>query len=246
MPLLFDPVRGKPSLMSLRALGALTSKPTTVTATVSATGAAAGVNAIPVTALPGAIPKNTVLHFSRDAGNPDIVSVVVTADAAQSATSIAVESFEGAQGDGISHALASADEAEWDGLYTDVASNALDFSANEQTTELTAVTHGGSSGVRVATPEVTSISPTITRGGLFLNDSQLLTDLMGNVKQPNQNWWGKLVIPDEDGVPLFAYEGLGRVSGVGHPTPADNFIQLSYSFRFIRDAFTVTNLQATP
>ncbi len=242
MPLIFDAVRGRPALMRLRALGSGATAPTPVVAVVSAAGAAAGVNSIPVDALSALIPKNTVLTFD-DMNN---VTVVLTDDANMGATALLVESFEGAQGDGISHALADDDEASWDGLYTDVASNALDFSANEQTNELSAVTHGGSTGVRVATPEVTSISPTIQRGGFFLNDSPLLTDLMQNVKQPNQNWWGKLVLPDEDGVPLFEYAGLGRVFGVGHPTPADNYIQLSYSFRFIRDAFTVTNLQANP
>lgn len=245
MPLIFDGVRGRPSLMTLRALGSGTTKPTPVTATVAAAGAAAGVNTIPVAALAGAIAKNAVLDFSRAAGSPDIVRVVVTEDAAESAVEIKVESFEGAQGDGISHALAENDAATWDGLYTDVASNSLDFSANEQTNELIAVTHGGATGVRVSVPEVTSIQPTIQRAGLFLNDSPLLTALLQNVKQPNQNWWGRYILPDENGDPLFAYEGLGRVFGVGHPTPADNFVQLNYSFRFIRDAFTVTNLQAS-
>lgn len=242
MPLIFNGVRGRPSLMRLRALGSGTTKPSAVTAVVASGGAAAGVNSIPVTALSALIPKNAVLTFDDANG----VTVVLTADAAASATALLVESFEGAQGAGTSHALDAADEADWDGLYTDVASNSLDFSANEQTNELTAVTHGGSTGVRVAVPEVTSISPTIQRGGFFLNDSPLLTSLLQNVKTPNQNWWGKYTLPDEDGVPLFEYEGLGRVFGVGHPTPADNFIQLAYSFRFIRDAFTVTNLQATP
>lgn len=241
MPLIFDGVRGRPSRMTLRALGSSTSKPSTVTVTVDAAGAAAGVNTIPVTALSAAIAKNAILTFD----DPNKVTVVVTADADASDTSLAVESFEGAQGDGISDALTSGDKAEWDGLYTDVASNALDFSANEQTNELIAVTHGGATGVRVSVPEVTSIQPTIQRNGLFLNDSPLLTSLLQNVKQPNQNWWGKLILPDEDGVPLFAYEGLGRVFGVGHPTPADNFINLAYSYRFIRDAFTITNLQAS-
>ncbi len=244
MPLIFDGVRGRPSLMTLRALGSGTQAPSTVTATVGAAGAAAGVKSIPVNALAGGIAKNAVLHFSRAAGNPSIVSVVVTADADASDVTLTVESFEGAQGDGISHALAQNDAATWDGLYTDVASNSLDFSANEQTNELIAVTHGGATGVRVSVPEVTSIQPTIQRQGLLLNDSPLLTSLLQNVKQPNQNWWGRYVLPDADGVPLMAYEGLGRVFGVGHPTPADNFVQLSYSFRFIRDAFTVTNLQA--
>lgn len=245
MPLKFTGVRGRPALMFLRRLGTLTSPPATVTVTV-ASAAAADAKQLSVAALTGPIPKNTVLEFTRAAGNPNKMRVVVTQDADVSDTTVHVEAFEGADGEGIPYTLAMSDAATWDGLFTDFASNSLDFSANEQTNELTAVTHGAATGVRVAVPEVTAVSPTITRQGLFLNDSQLLTDLLQNVKTPNAYWWGKLVLPDQDGVPLFEYAGLGVVSGVSHPTPVDNFIQLNYSFRFVRDAFTVTNLQATP
>lgn len=240
MPLAFDIVRGRPALMFLRQIGTSEQAPSTVTATVSAAGAAAGVNTIPVTALPGGIPKNTVLTFSRAAGNPSTMKVVVTVDEQTSDTSIAVEAFEGAQGDGIPYSLAQNDAATWDGLYTDIASNALDFAVNEQTTELTAVTHGSATGVRVAIPEVTSVSPTITRQGMFFDDGQLIEDLVKNAKTPNANWWGKYVVPDSGGNAKVTYAGLGRVFGVGHPTPADNLITLSYSFRFIRDAYTIT------
>lgn len=243
-PLRFDPILGRPALMYLRRLGTSTSKPSPVTVTVDAAGAPAGALSIPVTALSEAIPRNTILVFDRAAGNPDQVKVVVTADADVGATALAVEAFEGASGDGISASLAQNDVAVWDGLYTDFASNNLDFSANEQTQELTAVTHGGSSGVKVGVPQVTSVQPTIQRQGFLLNGSQLLTDLLQNVKTPNANWWGKYVLPDADGNDLMVYEGLGRVFGVGHPTPADNYIQLNYSFRFIDDAFTVTRVAA--
>src|SRR5690606_34729857 len=111
---------------------------------------------------------------------------------------------------------------------------------NEQTTELTAVTHGSATGVRVAIPEVTSVSPTIQRQGMFFDDGQLIEDLVKNAKTPNANWWGKYVVPDSAGLAKVTYAGLGRVFGVGHPTPADNLITLTYSFRFIRDAYTIT------
>ena len=231
MPLKFDMVRGKPALFYLVHRGVLTTAPATVTVTVGAAGAAAGANTIPVTALPGAIPKNTVLRFSRAAGDPDEVIVVVTEDAAATDTSIAVESFEGADGDGISHSLASADEAVWDGLYTDIASESLDFQVNAQTQELNPVTHGSATGVSVSLPEITSIAPSVTRQGLFFARSQVVEDLL-TYGDTNANWYGKLVQPDSTGQPWATREGLGVVSGVGTPTPADNLIQLQYTFRF--------------
>lgn len=240
MPLLFDIVRGRPALMYLKMIGTSEVAPTTVTATVATAGAAADATSIPVDSLPGAIPKNTVLTFSRAAGSPSAMKVVVTADAASTDTTLAVEAFEGASGDGIPYSLADDDAATWDGLYTDIGSNALDFSVNEQTTELTAVTHGSATGVRVAIPEVTTVSPTISRQGMFFDDGQLIEDLVKNAKTPNANWWVKYVVPDSSGAPKVTYEGLARVFGVGHPTPADNLITLAYSARFIRDAYTIT------
>lgn len=236
MPLKFDMVRGRPALMSLRQIGTSRVAPATVTVTVDTAGAPKGATSIPVTALSADIPKNTVLTFD----DAESTKVVVVEDAASGATSLSVESFEGADGDGIQNALTSGDAATWDGLFTDIASNSLDFSVNEQTNELTAVTHGSATGVRVSVPEVTSVQPTITRQGLFFADGQLYQDLVKNAKTPNSNWWVKYVVPGPDGSPAVTYEGLARVFGVGHPTPADNLVQLNYSARFISDEYTIT------
>lgn len=244
MPLKYTGVVGRPALIFLRRLGTSESAPSTVTVTVDAAGAALGATTIPVTALPAAVPKNTVLQFTNAAGDTNVTKVVVTADADASDTSISVEAFEGASGDGIDAALTSTDKAVWDGLYTDYASENLNFSAGEQTTELSAVTHGGSTGVRVTIPEVNAVSPSVERSGLMLNDGPLLTDLMQNAKTPNANWWVKYQLPDENGDPLIEYEGLARVRGVNHPTPVNAYIQLTYTAQFIRDAFTITNVQA--
>lgn len=231
MPLKFDPVRGKPALFYLVHLGTVTTAPTATTVTVDVAGAAADANTIPVTALPGAIPKNTVLTFSRAAGSPATMQVVVTTTAAASATSIAVEDFNGADGDGIPYSLASGDAASWDGLYTDIASESLDFQVNAQTQELNPVTHGSATGVSVSLPEITSIAPSVTRQGLFFDDSQVVQDIL-TYGDTNANWWGKLVQPDSTGAPWVTRSGLGVVSGVGTPSPADNLIQLAYTFRF--------------
>src|SRR5690606_22800761 len=176
MPLKFDMVRGRPALMSLRQIGPSRVAPATVTVTVDSAGAPKGATSIPVTALSADIPKNTVLTFD----DAESTKVVVVEDAASGATSLSVESFEGADGDGIQNALTGGDAATWDGLFTDIASNSLDFSVNEQTNELTAVTHGSATGVRVSVPEVTSVQPTITRQGLFFADGQLYQDLVKN------------------------------------------------------------------
>lgn len=236
MPLKLNTVRGRPALMYLKQIGTAVAAPGTVEVTIGAGGATAGATSLTVTALPGAVPKNTVLVFN----DSNKVKVVVTADATASATTLSVESFEGATGDGISDALTSGDKATWDGLYTDIASNSLDFSANEQTNELTAVTHGSATGVRVAVPEVTSVQPTISRQGLFFADGQLYKDIVRNAKSPNANWWVKYVLPGHDGAVAVTYEGLARMFGVGHPTPADNLVQLNYSVRFISDDYTIT------
>lgn len=240
MPLIFDMVRGRPALMYLKRIGTAIVAPTGVTVTVDAAGALAGATSIPVTSLSAAVPKNTVLEFTATGGGAVITKVVVTADATASAVSLSVEAFEGASGDGIDAALVSTDKAVWDGLYTDIASNSLDFSVNEQTNELTAVTHGSATGVRVGVPEVTSVQPTISRQGLFFADGQLYKDIVKNAKTPNANWWAKYILPAADGTAAVTYEGLVRMFGVGHPTPADNLVQLSYSVRFINDAYSIT------
>lgn len=224
MPLKLDKVRGKPALFYLKYIGTASAAPSTVTVTADTGGGVAGSNTIAVTALSAAIPKNTVLEFSGGA------KVVVTADAAASATSLAVEAFEGADGDGI-EAVAQGETATWDGLYTDIASQSLDFQVNAQTQELNPVTHGSSTSVSVSLPEVTSIAPTVTRQGLFFAEGQLVKDIL-TYGDTNGNWWGKFIQPDADGAAWVTREGLGVVSNVGTPSPADNLIQLSYTFRF--------------
>jgi len=231
MPLKLDLVRGKPALFFLSHLGTGTTAPATVTATVATAGASAGATSIPVDALSAEIPKNTVLTFSRAAGSPATMKVVVTTTAASGAVSLAVENFEGSDGDGIPFSLADDDAATWDGLYTDVASQSLDFQVNAQTQELNPVTHGSATGVSVSLPEITSIAPSVTRQGIFWADGQLVKDII-QYGDTNANWWGKLIIPNAAGQPFAVRTGLGVISGVGTPAPADNVIQLAYTFRF--------------
>lgn len=227
--------------MYLVRLGEGTTAPTPLTITADA-NAIVGAKTISVTVASGtpSIPKNTVLTFTDGASAAVKVVVTATTTLGTAPTNLPIEAFEGAQGDGIDTQIDATDTAVWDGLHTDIASNSLDFSANEQTNELTAVTHGSATGVRVATPEVTSVQPTIQRQGLFFADGQLYEWLVKNAKTPNANWWAKYVLPDPAGDPAVVYAGLARVSGVGHPTPADNYVQMSYSARFISDAYTIS------
>jgi hypothetical protein len=240
MPFKFTKVAGKPVglYLALLAEGA-SAAPSTVTATVAAGGATAGATSISVDALSAAIPKNTVLVFSRAAGSPDTVTVVTTAEAASAATSIPVESFDGSDGDGIAYDLAAADEATWDGLYTAVGTENSPYSNNPQTQDLNAVTYGGSGDITVSTPSVQSLSPSISRTGLWTAEGQLIQDLM-TYGDTNRNWWAKQVLPDADGAPWAQRAGLARVSNMQHDPPADGLIRISYDIRFVGSKPTLT------
>lgn len=232
MPIKFNPVRGKPSIMKLRYLGQATALPAPVAVTVdSLTGVDAGETTLPVAALSGPIPKNTILTFTRAAGDPAEVVLVTTADAAAGATEIHVEDFFGADGDGTPVSLADDDEAEWDGLYTDIASQNLDYQNNAQTQTLNPVTHGSGSGITAGIPEVQSVAPTVPRTGLFFDDHPLIRDLI-RYGDTNGNWWAELQVPGADGLPYLTYSGLAIVQNVGHPQPADDLVQLSYTVAF--------------
>lgn len=228
MPIKRPNVRGKPTLFYLAYLGTGVQKPDPAVVEVSSAGAAQGDLEIPVSALPVAIPKNTILEFETAAGP---VSVVVTEDATAGATTLAVEAFDGADGDGIPAALTDGDEAVYDGLYTDIASQSLDFQRGATRQELNPVTHGSSTGVTMAQSEVTSIAPNIPRQGLFIPRSQIIEDII-RYGDTNANWWGRGVWPDEFGRPYIVHEGMGKVTDVSTPAPADDLIQLNYTFRF--------------
>lgn len=227
-PLKREDVRGRPTLLYLLHLGQLVDPPTPENIEVDAAGAPAGANSIPVVATGSAIPRNTILTFVTAT---DDVQVVVTEDAASGATALSVESFHGADGDGISEALTGGDTAVWDGLLTDVASQNLDFQKGATRQDFNSVTHGSGTGVTIAQSEVSAIAPNIPRTGLFLPRSPLLEDII-QYGDTNANWWARGVWPDERGRPYIVHEGLARLTDVGTPSPADNLIQLNYTVRF--------------
>lgn len=239
MPLRFSQVRGRPVglYLALLALGT-TTEPADVTITVGAGGAAAGDTTVPVEALAQDIPKNSIIEFTPTTGDPFVV--VVTAAAAATDTSLEVEAYEGAEGDGIPTALAAADTGTWDQLYTVAGTENAPFTNNPQTQDLAAVTYGSGSGVRAGDPEVTGVAPQIARSGLFIADGQLVKDIL-QYADTNRNWWCKQVEPDADGNPWRSIEGLARVTDLNREGPADGLMRLSYNIRF-RQVPTATDL----
>lgn len=222
MPLKLAEIRGKPSMAFLRYLGASKTQPTPTTVAMAA-AAAAGATSLTVAALTAAVPKNAVLDFEG-------VKVVVVEDAAAGATTLTVEAFEGKAGDGIDEPLVGTEEADYDGLYTDFASEDLRFAKNSSQNNLSAVTHGSSTGVSVRKTEITEIAPSIARTGLFAK-GQLLQDIL-RYGDTNGYWWAKLVIADENGDPWVTLEQLAKITGVGVEVPANNFVRLPYTINF--------------
>lgn len=241
MPLKYTKIEGKPTGLYLALLASGTSTaPSDVTVTVDTAGAAADANTIPITDPGTDIPKNTVLVFSRAAGTPDTVTVVVTETfSAGSAGNLSVEAYEGVEGQGIDAALASGDEASWDQLYTVVGTENSPFTNNPQTQDLNAVVYGDAGGTTVSTPNVTSVAPQIARSGLFLAEGQLVQDIL-QYADSNRNWWAKQVAPDADGVAWMQREGLARVTDMNHDMPADGLVRLSFNIRFVASKPTVT------
>lgn len=232
MPQRYTQVEAKPIGLYLALLApGVNTAPAAVTVTVATAGAEAGATEIPVEPLSVAIPKNTVLAFTRAAGSPATLMVVVTADAAEAAATISAEPYEGAEGDGLPYALAAADTASWDQLLTATGTENAPYTNNPQTQELSAITYGSGSGVSVQDPSTTSVAPQIARSGLFIAEGQLVKDII-RYADGNRNWWAKHVSPDADGAPWLVRKGLARLSGLSQEGPADGLQRLSYTIRF--------------
>jgi hypothetical protein len=232
MPVLARGVRGKPALIAMRYLGAPSvAYPTAVTIEVAVGGAAIGATTLPVTALPVDVPANTVLVFNK--GTVDETTIVVTADANETDTSLSVDNYEGEEGQGLTTALTAGDEASWDTLLTFAGVEDTTTSANEQTNELSATTYGSGSGVRVSLPEVIAYSPTINVSGLFTDDNPLLKDLLRFGRGSNARWAVRKEIPKEDGLLWYLERARAMVLNVSEPVPAGDFARLSFDIRYV-------------
>lgn len=229
MPLKYTKVEAKPAALYLALLASgTTTAPADVTVTVDTAGATAGDTTIPISDPGTDIPKNTVLVFD----DTNSTKVVVTADfPSGSSGDLAVEDYFGAEGDGIANDLASGDAATWDQLYTVVATEALPFTNNAQTTELSAVTHGSGSGVSIQDPQVTSKAPQVAVSGLFVAEGQLVQDII-QYADSNRDWWVRHDTPDADGYQWKTREGLARVFDLNEEHPADGLVRLSYTVRW--------------
>lgn len=236
MPLKYTQVEGKPTGLFLALLGSgVSTAPSDVTITVDTAGATAGDTTIPITDPGTDIPKNTILTFD----DSNTTKVVVTSDfSSGSSGDLDVEDYFGAEGDGIANDLSAADAATWDQLYTVVATEALPFTNNPQTQELSAVTHGSGSGVSIQDPSVQSKAPQIAVSGLFIAEGQLVQDII-QYADSNRDWWARHTTPDADGAVWKQREGLARVSDLNEEHPSDGLVRLSYNVRF-RQAPTLT------
>ncbi len=237
MPLKYTQVEGRPTGLYLALLAAGSSTaPSDVTVTVDTGGATAGDTTIPITDPGTDIPKNTVLTFD----DSNSTKVVVTEEfASGSAGNLAVEAYDGADGDGISNDLTDGDEAAWDQLYTVVGTEDAPYSNNAQTQDLQAVVYGNSSAINVSTPQVQSTAPQIARSGLFLAEGQLVQDII-EYADSNRNWWAKHITPDSDGAAWLQREGLCRVTDLQQAAPANDLIRLSFNIRFVSAVPTIT------
>ena len=241
MPVRYETTKGSYTGLFLALLDVgVTAAPSDVTVTVATGGAAVGATSIDVDALSAAIPKNTVLEFSRAAGSPSSIIVITTADAAAAATSIDVEMYEGTEGDGLTYALAAADAATWDGLTHVVGVQSADYNENPQTEQLRAVVYGMGSGVTVDQPTITSKAPQITVTAFKQGASQLAKDL-SRYANSNRRWWARYVLPDSNG-PLFEQrDGLAIVRDFSVQSPSDNYMQSPFTVQFL-NAPTLTFL----
>lgn len=230
MALKVKKVEAKPSGLFLKLLPVGSSeKPATVVVTVGAGGAAIGATQILITNPGTLIPVNTILVFEPTGVNQ---KVVVTEDfPAGAGGNLKIEMYEGVEGAGLEAALAAGDTADWDGLYTDSATENIPFSNNPSTQDLQAATHGSSSSVSVANPKVTSVAPRIARAGLFAADEQLTKDILMYADK-NRKFWCKHILPDAEGQTWVIRQGPCTITGLQNDAPADGLVRMSFDINF--------------
>lgn len=232
MPVLARDIKALNAGLFMKRLAAgVTTFPTAVTVALSA-DAAAGATSLTVTALPAAIPTNTVLVFN--AGDPDEQVVVTTADADASDTTLAVDTYLGATGDGLDAALTTGDQASWDTLLTAAGTEDIPYARNDQSTELGAATHGSGTGIRITTPQINTAAPSIAVTGIMSADNGLLQDIL-EYAGTNTLWAVRQVVPNADGGILYTRHGIAKLLNPSEPTPVADLMRLSYTVRFIAE-----------
>lgn len=233
MPVRYETTKGSLTGLFLALLDVgVTTAPSTVTVTVATGGASAGATSIPVDALSAAIPKNTVLEFSRAAGSPSSIVVITTADAASGATSIDVEMYEGNKGDGLTYDLAAADAATWDGLTHVVGIESTDYNENPQTEQLRSVVYGMGDDVTIDQPTITSKAPQISVTA-FKQSDQLAKDL-AQYANTNRRWWARYVLPYASGPFFEERKGLAIVRDRTIQSPSDNYMRAPFTIQFVQ------------
>lgn len=236
MPVHAPNVRGRDAGLFMRYLGVSETYPEAETITLTS-GAAAGATSLAVSALSVPIPANTVLTFN--AGTPDETSVVVTADADISDTSLTVDNLVGRRGAGISRELIIGDSATWDTLLTFAGSDNMTFAANTQRQNLGSAVHGEGTDVRVLVPEITAASPNIQVEAILSPANPLVADVIRELEGSNARWAVRAVVPKGGGNMWFAKRGIAVLDGGSLPVPAGDLVRFSFELAWIAAPETI-------
>lgn len=221
MPIRHAPIVGRPSKLFLRALepGQSTAPPT-VTIELAA-AAAVGSTTLTVESLPAAVPANTILDFGGGA------VVVVTQDASAGATTLNVEAYEGAEGDGIPVALSTGATATWDSLYTVAGVTTGTRQDNPQTQEFGSAVWGAGTGVTIRRADIASVAPQVSVQAEFSPNSRATQDI-DQYANTNRLFWVKLITPGEDGVDWKREEGPAKLMNYQRTQPAGDVISVQF------------------
>jgi len=227
MPLAHTVTKGVNDFFALKYLGASTTEPVDVTITINDAGnVAAGALSMTVDALSDAITANAVIE---SAANGQFV--VVTAAAIATATTLAVDTYLNAEGDGIDTAELDNGTFAWDRLESDTASTNLTFNRNSTSQQLGGVTHGSGTSITAQLNLITAVAPTLVRAGEFPEDAQILRDIL-TYGDSNAYFWGKQRRFNPDGTLFFTREGYGIITGVGDPSASAGIVTLDYTFNW--------------
>lgn len=225
--------RGMPTGLYVSAAapaGQKATKPTPVTITVG-TGVSAGVTTVSLSSSANVtLEENQILVFN--AGDPDEVALIVTAQTAVTGTpgAVPVDAVDGVAGDGIPGDLASSDTATWDQMYRVLGTETSDFNVTEGTQELSSVTYDSGQNMSWDEQEITSRGWNIPRGGRFKpNDPAYKAVRACGLSK--REVWVKRILADEDGAAAQIEQGRATVTGFSNTAPASGIVDANWTFQ---------------
>lgn len=226
-------VKGKPTsvyVSDAAAVGAKAVAPTAVTLTVGAGGAAAAATTVPLTSSADVtLRANQILVFN--AGDPDEVQLVVTADTAvtSSESPVPVDAVEGVKGAGIPGALTASDTATWDHMYRVLGTEQSDYTLSENTQNLQSVTYDSANAMSWDESEDTSKSWQVQRQGRYKPSDHAFQQVRLAAHE-GREIWVKQISPDEDGAPIHSKSGRAKIRGYTESNPASGMYDASWTF----------------